>query len=59
MDSEIYSLSEVVIYDNFNPKWNYKVYLYSYVCDFNDIKSECYIYHHKEGYLEDISSPNQ
>ena len=53
-EGNFFSLSEVIIYKHFDPSCSYKVYLYSYVGDFTEVQAECHIYHHKEGYLEDI-----
>ena len=44
-----FSLSEVILYKNFDPNNNYKIYLYSYVQDFSEIKAECFVYHYQDG----------
>ena len=48
------AISEIIIYKNFPKNTKYRIYLYSYIGDFNDVLGEFYIYHYKEGFLDNF-----
>jgi len=55
-NGNIYTISEVVIYKDFDPKDKFMIYLYAYTGNFKNSLAEFTIYHHKKGYLDTITS---